>query len=41
MLVQFNDTSEFRKITMQESGDIVQPREKFPCLLWLNVLLMS
>ena len=30
MLVQFNDTSEFRKITMQESGDIAQPRPKFP-----------
>lgn len=30
MLVQFNDTSEFHKITMQESGDVAQPRAKFP-----------
>lgn len=30
VLFQFNDTSGFRKITMQESSDIAQPREKFP-----------
>jgi len=30
MLIQFNGTSEFCKITMQEGGDIVQPRAKFP-----------
>lgn len=30
MLVQFNDTFQFRKITMQKSSDIAQPRAKFP-----------
>lgn len=32
MLVQFNDTSEFCKIMMQESGDIAQSKAKFPML---------